>query len=511
MRHLLSCLLFLLAALTAEAAARTDTLQQPMKVVLVRSNEKGCEPSCPEWIMAEGKIGPGTPQAFVDMVIKARGRMDGAKPPVILRSPGGTIIAALQIGDFLRAQGFDVGVGTTAYEGCSPFSPGCKLPQASDGVYRGRLTVAPSYCLSACPLILAAGKTRLAGTDAMVGVHHWGFEDGSGKASETKSSNAAAWDGVMRRIITDYLEDLGNAQAIEPLMETTPFSTLHVFSPDERRKIGLVTARASARTLTALSICATAAGKGRCILPGDTGPYRTSLLQSGVAPYDPPMAFTVMRASSPACEPVCPQWILGRGAIRPETPKQLLGVLGQRGAAKLPLVLDSTGGDLDAALAIGRLVHARGLDVMVAGSRFSGCAAPDAPCPAAALKRGVYRGEVQAAAEGCRGVCVLVLAAGRQKALEPGVLLRLHNPGLYVSRAIKGPAAGVIRDYLAEVGAGSGVFAYASAIPAGGERAVTREEALPLDLVTQGEGAQALLSPQGCAQKPRPGSCVRRR
>ncbi|MFT3988401.1 hypothetical protein [Aestuariivirga sp.] len=511
MRRVLSCLLFLVAALTAEASARVDTLQQPMKVVLVRSNEPGCEPSCPEWIMAEGRIGPATAQAFVDMVIKARQRMRGAKPPVILRSPGGTILSALQIGSFLRAQGLDVGVGTTAYEGCAPFSTGCTLPPSSDGVYRGRLTVAPSYCLSACPLILAAGKTRLAGADATVGVHHWGFETGNGRISDDKGPNGDAWDGVMRRMITDYLEGLGNAREIEPLMETTPFSTLHVFSRQERRKIGLVTGDAAARSLTAASTCGTAAGVGRCVLPGDTDSYRASLLSSGVAPYDPPMTFTVTRASGPACEPVCPQWISARGAIRPETPRQFLGVLGQPGMAKLPLVVDSPGGDLDAALALGRLVHARGMDVMVAGTSFAGCADAVAPCPAAAIRRGAYRGEVRAPAEGCRGVCVLVLAAGRQRAVEEHTLLRLHNPQRYVSRAAQGPAADAIRAYLAEVGASGGIFASASSIAAGDEKVLTAQDALPLGLVSRDESVQALLAPKACGQKPRPGFCVRRR
>lgn len=42
--------------LTFAKSAPTTAFNEPMRVILVRSAEVGCEPRCPEWISAEGKI-----------------------------------------------------------------------------------------------------------------------------------------------------------------------------------------------------------------------------------------------------------------------------------------------------------------------------------------------------------------------------------------------------------------------------------------------------------------------
>ena len=257
MRAMLAVLLLIALAFAgmAEASRRKDPLEQPMKVVLVRSSDAACEPTCPEWIMAEGAINAHTAEDFVKIYLKAQGRMAGARPPVILRSPGGNIIAALQIGYFLRARGFDVGVGTTIYTGCAPFAAACQLPAADDGVYRGHLTLAPAYCLSACPLILAAGAKRLAGPEAMLGIHHWGYDYGKGRVKYVKTKNAVAWDGAVRRMISDYLAAMGNAGAMVAIMDDTPFASLHPFTVAQRKAIGLVSGAGGARLLTAVALC----------------------------------------------------------------------------------------------------------------------------------------------------------------------------------------------------------------------------------------------------------------
>ena len=111
-----------------------EAWQLPMKVVIVRSSEAGCEPVCPEWIMAEGEITTATPGVFR----KALKQMGKRKLPVIIRSPGGQVNAALEIGRMIRKAKLDVAVGWTKYSGCAPADKTCTLPKERKGLYGGR-------------------------------------------------------------------------------------------------------------------------------------------------------------------------------------------------------------------------------------------------------------------------------------------------------------------------------------------------------------------------------------
>ena len=144
-----------------------EVYELPMKVVIVRSSEPGCEPNCPEWIAAEGEITSASPAAF-RKALKLAGKK---KLPVILRSPGGDIDAAVQIGRMIRKNGLDVGIGWTHFEGCAPTDKSCKLPKSQGGIYRGTALSLAGFYYSACPLVLAAGQKRLAGAGTYVGVH----------------------------------------------------------------------------------------------------------------------------------------------------------------------------------------------------------------------------------------------------------------------------------------------------------------------------------------------------
>jgi hypothetical protein len=131
--------------------------EAPMTVVIVRNNVSLCEPNCPEWIAAEGEITDGTPAKFRD-VFK---RMGKKQLPIVIRSPGGSINAALEIGKMIRKRKLDVAVGSTQFDGCGPNRKDCKLPKVNKGIYRGTASSFYGFCNSACPLILAGGTVRL--------------------------------------------------------------------------------------------------------------------------------------------------------------------------------------------------------------------------------------------------------------------------------------------------------------------------------------------------------------
>ncbi|AZO47899.1 MAG: hypothetical protein EOS58_18215 [Mesorhizobium sp.] len=93
--------------------------------------------------------------------------------------------------------------------------------------------------------------------------------------------------------------------------------------------------------------------------------------------HAPPMGFIVVRSNAPGCEPTCPEWISAQGHIEAGTPALLKALLKKLGHRKLPLVLNSQGGETEAAMALGHMIRAGGLDTMVAKTVFSECA-PDA-------------------------------------------------------------------------------------------------------------------------------------
>ena len=80
----LVCLVLLLvmgnASLAAGAKESESDRGPPMRFVVVRSSGVGCEPYCPEWLSAEGKIEAGTPALLKSM----RKRLGGRKIPVLV-------------------------------------------------------------------------------------------------------------------------------------------------------------------------------------------------------------------------------------------------------------------------------------------------------------------------------------------------------------------------------------------------------------------------------------------
>ena len=76
------------AAFAANTKKSAPDLGPTMRFVVVRSSAPGCEPTCPEWISAEGSIVAGTPALF-KRTLKGLG---SRKLPVVVDSPGGNVV-----------------------------------------------------------------------------------------------------------------------------------------------------------------------------------------------------------------------------------------------------------------------------------------------------------------------------------------------------------------------------------------------------------------------------------
>jgi hypothetical protein len=151
----------------ATASAQGKKQPEPMHIVIVRSTEAACERDCREWIAAQGAIVPGS----LDQLRAVLASLKGRQLPVLLSSSGGSMSAAIAMGELVRKHRLDVAVANTAFEpGCEPRNRPCAT-NGKPGVIRGRVDAYIPRCASACTFVLAGGARRFIPPTARIGVH----------------------------------------------------------------------------------------------------------------------------------------------------------------------------------------------------------------------------------------------------------------------------------------------------------------------------------------------------
>jgi hypothetical protein len=219
-------------------------IDRPMQIKRVRGSDAKCEPKCPEWISAEGKIVPGTAADFRQMINSLGAR----KLPVLIHSGGGAVRDAMAIGRLIRDRQLDVAVGRTEFDGCVDDAT-CPTRYG----LRGKVVDFHAICASACALLLAGGERRFVAPLAFVGVHQI-------TAFQTKRTVYRTYRVLTRRMgdenvtvsrtlisereisrtyklphpprsveeeMTRYLSDMGVSNAVLALMAATPATSIH--------------------------------------------------------------------------------------------------------------------------------------------------------------------------------------------------------------------------------------------------------------------------------------------
>jgi hypothetical protein len=267
--------------------------EQPMRVVIVRNSSPQCEPTCPEWIAAEGEIMAATPQLFR----KVFKQMSKRKLPVILRSPGGSINAAVEIGQMIRKRGLITGVSNTVYRGCSPFDKNCKLPDVNEDVYEGSLDEIYAFCNSACPMILAGGVERYAGAFSSIGVHEpktvWTREHvryretykmvrGKKKVvsrkvvsrKQLRDKVTYGLDKRLRRQLTQHYKSLGIDTGILADTVKAKYSDIHIVANDRLDELKLRTSSRDASGFASPTACLGVETAAHCVTDGRRAPLQ---------------------------------------------------------------------------------------------------------------------------------------------------------------------------------------------------------------------------------------------
>ena len=133
------------------------------------------------------------------------------------------------------------------------------------------------------------------------------------------------------------------------------------------------------------------------------------------------MSIVIARSPGSRCEPLCPQWIAADGVITERTVRKFEEIFRELGPSRLPVIINSIGGDFDAALEIGHLIHERGIDVGVASTEYIRCGPEVADC-LSKTGRKTYKGIVLHYGQ-CRDACVFVLAGGTRRMGGGAVLI----------------------------------------------------------------------------------------
>lgn len=517
--------LTLLVALVLPVAAVRAQEQSldipPMRFVVVRSNAPGCEPDCPEWISAEGTIAAGTPLLF-KRTLKTLGRR---QLPVVVNSPGGNVDAALALGRMIRKNKLDIAVGVTVFSGCQPEAKNCSDNKGKGADYLGMAFDDGAMCNSACPLMFSGGVRRVVGDFAYLGVHQitttykrekllyrttYRIVNGKKKVISTKvvsRKNAGSYktyemSKAVEKTLSAYLREMGIGDGVLDMMKATPASDIRQIALDDMLTMKLVTSRDAVDLLTSVSLCAPQQPAANCreIPANDATPSAAATGKSrDVAPVGPEtakagaeMRFVVVRGSNPLCNPDCPEWISAEGVISTQTPQKLRQLLATLGNRRLPVVISSRGGELSGALAAGRLIRERKLDVAVGRTDFVDCDPGAWNCLA---KEGAYAGLSIDAGVECDSACALMLAGGVRRLVGPQARLSLYPMG----------QKQVVKAYLEEMAIGPALFEAIAGRSA--ERQLEPDTMLKAGLTTGPQSVDALTGATICKAVPRPDNC----
>ena len=199
--------LFALATFSLPAGAAEE-----MNFRVVGLDAGNCGARCPQVIAAQGEIGEGTPNAFLSFVREnvGGGNLHGI---LLLDSPGGKVVASMELGQALRRLGMAVIVARPAAE------------QASRN-----MALVSGRCYSACVYALMGGRKRVIPPQSRVGIHRMFNYSTSFDFSEGFVRERNYDDGGMRAMLARYASGMGVNPELVNLAERTSPDQLYMLS-----------------------------------------------------------------------------------------------------------------------------------------------------------------------------------------------------------------------------------------------------------------------------------------
>ncbi|MCC3245221.1 hypothetical protein LG047_07790 [Methylocystis sp. WRRC1] len=205
--------LFLLLLLSTLLHPTLAARAEDMGFRVVGLGSGACGARCPQVIAAQGEIVEGTPDAFLAFVRQnvGGGNLHGI---VLLDSPGGKVVASMELGQAIRRLGMAVIVARPAADQSS-----------------GAMAVAAGRCYSACVYALMGGKKRVIPPESRVGVHRMfnystSFDLAEGGLVRERNYD----DGGMRATLSRYASMMGVSTDLVNLAERTSPDQLYMLT-----------------------------------------------------------------------------------------------------------------------------------------------------------------------------------------------------------------------------------------------------------------------------------------
>lgn len=189
-----------------------------MTFSLVPMNDPAtCGKKCVQVISAEGEIGPSTPDRFVDFV-RRNIRDKSVRSVVFIHSPGGRVVASMELGMALRKLG-----AATVVARIIPPEPGS-----------GKAAwFASARCFSACVYALMGGKKRVVPPQSSVGIHRMFMYERSMDPETGQSLSRVYADDDLVGSLSRYVRMMGISNDLVKTAERTSPDMIHVVSPRE--------------------------------------------------------------------------------------------------------------------------------------------------------------------------------------------------------------------------------------------------------------------------------------
>ncbi len=213
--------LFAILAIAPPAQAQ----QMTFRLVKVGDQAK-CGYSCPAVIAAEGEITNETPYDFVSFVENNVGRGD-LHAIVFLDSPGGKVLASMELGKVLRRLGAAAIVG-----------------RVDPATRRGLSDFVGARCLSACVYALIGAKKRVVPPQSLVGIHRmFAYVDSQDPESSASVRYRRYDNGQMAAVLARYTGSMGVSPALISMAEHISSDRIHIMTRAEIARFHLASSR----------------------------------------------------------------------------------------------------------------------------------------------------------------------------------------------------------------------------------------------------------------------------
>jgi hypothetical protein len=185
---------------------------EEMSFRAVGVNSGGCGDHCPQVIAAQGEISAETPDAFLSFV-RQNARGGNLHGIVLLDSPGGKVVASMELGQVIRKLGMAVIVAR---------------PAANQS---RTMALVSGRCYSACVYALMGGRKRVIPSQSSVGVHRMfnystNFDIAEGGFVRERNYD----DGGMLQTLSRYAAMMGVSTDLVKLAERTSPDKLYVLT-----------------------------------------------------------------------------------------------------------------------------------------------------------------------------------------------------------------------------------------------------------------------------------------